>query len=100
MIKWSKESFNSKGILQVKDKELEDFVNAQLRDYKKDYFKTIQPLDVEDFIENYLKIKIEYQKLSPNKSILGTTAISDGILPIISDEGKFEYRFIKPGPYV
>lgn len=97
MIKWSKESFNSKGILQVKDKELEDFVNAQLRDYKKDYFKTIQPLDVEDFIENYLKIKIEYQKLSPNKSILGTTAISDGILPIISDEGKFEYRFYKAG---
>lgn len=97
MVKWAKQHFNNKGVLQVKDEELEAFAYAQLRDYKKDYFKTIHPLDVEDFIENYLNIKIEYQKLSPNKSRFGMTAITDGIVPIISDEGKFEYRFFKAG---
>ncbi len=97
MVTLAKQAFNNKGVLQIKDEELEYFAIAQLKDYKKDYFKSIHPLDVEDFIENYLNVKIEYQKLSPNKSRFGTTAISDGIVPIISEEGKFEYRFFKAG---
>ncbi len=97
MIKWDKNAFNSKGVLQVRDEELEAFSIAQLKDYKKDYFKNIHPLDVDDFIENYLSIRIEYHRLSPNKSKFGTTAITDGFVPIVSEENKFEFRFFKAG---
>lgn len=39
MITWTKQAFNKKGVLQVSDNELEEFAYAQLKDYKKDYFK-------------------------------------------------------------
>lgn len=55
MIYWNKSAYNQLGVLQVRDEELERFAYSQLKDYKKDYFKTIQPLNVDDFIENYLK---------------------------------------------
>ena len=98
MIVWTKQAYNIKGVLQVTDEELEAFAYAQLKDYKKDYFKKPHPLDVEDFIENYLRIRVEYQKLSPNKSRYGTTAITNGVVPIVADDtGKFECRYFEAG---
>lgn len=98
MLIWSKQAFNKKGVLQVTDDVLEEFAYAQLKDYKKDYFKNPHPLDVDDFIENYLHIKTEYQKLSPNKTRYGTTAITDGLVPVVADDtGEFEWRFFKSG---
>lgn len=97
MVEWNKLAFNSKGVLQVRDEELEAFSISQLKDYKKDYFKTIHPLDVEDFIENYLGKKILYYRLSQDKSIFGTTAITDGFIPIISEKNKTDFRFFKAG---
>ena len=98
MIKWKKQAFNEKGVLQVSDIELEEFACAQLKNYRKDYFKKPHPLDVDDFIENYLHLKVEYQKLSPNKTKYGMTAITDGLVPIVADDtGNFEWRFFKSG---
>ena len=98
MISWEKKAFNKKGVLQVTDDVLEDFAYAQLKDYQKNYFKKPHPLDVEDFVENYLHIKTEYQKLSPNGTRYGTTAITDGLVPIVADDtGEFEWRFFKSG---
>ena len=98
MITWTKQAFNKKGVLQVTDIELEEFAYAQLKDYKKDYFKKPRPLDVDDFLENYLGLDVKFQKLSPNGSRYGTTVIKDGLVPIVAnDTGKFECRFYKSG---
>lgn len=98
MVRWAKQAFNRKGVLQVTDKELEAFAYAQLKDYKRDYFRKPHPLDVEDFIENHLQIRVEYQKLSPNKSRYGTTAITNGVVPIVADDtGGFECRYFESG---
>lgn len=97
MIKWDKQKYNEYGVLQVSDKDIEIFAYSQLKDYKKDYFKTVQPLDIEDFIENYLKQTIRYYKLSPNKSRFGMTAISNGYVPIIDDDGNPDLRNFEKG---
>lgn len=98
MVRWCKQVFNEYGVLQVTDKMLEDFAYRQLKKYKDDYFREPHALDVEDFVENYLRINIEYQKLSPNKSLLGLTAITSGIIPIIDSEtGEMSTRHLEKG---
>lgn len=97
MINWNKQAYNEYGVLQVKDKELERFAYAQLKDYKKGYFKTPHPLDVDDFIENYLKINVQFQRLSANNSIYGMTAISSGFVPIINEDGSPDARYFEKG---
>ena len=97
MIVWDKHAYNEYGVLQVKDEELEAFAYAQLRDYKKDFFKTVHALDVDDFVENYLKINVQFQRLSPNNSRYGMTAISSGVVPIMNEENKPDLRYFQKG---
>ncbi len=97
MICWNKNAFNQFGVLQVQDSELENFAYKQLEDYKKNYFKKIQALDVEDFIENYLKINVRFYKLSPDNSLYGLTAITDGYIPIINEDNELSMRFLEKG---
>lgn len=97
MVIWDKHAYNEYGVLQVKDEILEDFAYAQLKDYKKSYFKKIQSLDVDDFIENYLKINVQFQRLSPNSSRYGMTAISGGVVPIMNEDNKPDLRYFDKG---
>ncbi len=97
MIIWDKHAYNEYGVLQVKDEELEAFAYAQLKDYKKDYFKVPFALNVDDFIENYLKIKVQFQRLSPNNSRYGMIAISSGVVPVMNEENKPDLRFFEKG---
>ncbi len=97
MIKRNKFSFNNQGVLQVSDKDLENFAYSQLKDYQKNYFKNVHSLDVDDFVEHYLNINIQFQRLSPNNSTYGLTAITSGLVPIIDVDGKLDCRKFEKG---
>ncbi|MCR5349318.1 MAG: hypothetical protein K6E59_06925 [Bacilli bacterium] len=100
MIKLAKPKFDSHGVLVIRDDEIESFAYRQLRDYQKDYFKEPHPLDIDDFVENYLGIKVSYHTLTRDGSKLGATALVDGFLPIIDDDGEISARFVKKGEIV
>jgi len=87
--------FNKDGMLQVSNKKLEAFAYSQLKSYQKGYFKSVHPLNIEDFLENFLHRNIFFYKLSPNKSRLGLTAITDGLIPMVNDDGSFDTRLLK-----
>ena len=65
-------------------KEIASFANKLLNDYCRKFNKNINGIDFDEFIYNYLKIDIKYQKLSKDKSILGATIKEDGFIETIS----------------
>lgn len=97
MIKLANPKFDSNGVLVITDDELELLAYRQLRDYQKGYFKEPHALDIDDFVENYLRIKVGYHVLSLDQSKLGATALADGILPILDSEGEVSFREVKKG---
>jgi Zn-dependent peptidase ImmA (M78 family) len=88
------------GSVQVSDKDLEDFAYKQLNDYQKDYFKKPHALNVDDFIEFYLGIKIQFYVLSIDGSILGKTALSNGKICIINEKNEIDLRTIEKGSII
>ncbi len=85
------------GILVMNDADIEDFSYRQLNDFEKGYFNVPHRLDIEKFVECYLGIIVHYYKLSFDRSILGATAIRDGTISIIDENGCLEKRALKKG---
>ena len=92
MIKLMNPKYDSNGVLVIKDDEIELLAYRQLRDYQRGYFEEPHALDVEDFVENCLDIKVGYHILSLDQSKLGATALADGILPILDSNGEVSFR--------
>lgn len=97
MVKLANAKYDSFGVLVIHNEDLEAFAYRQLSDYKKGYFKEPHPLDADDFVENYLGIKVGYHALSLNGSLYGATALADGLLPILDSRGEVSLRETKKG---
>ena len=90
MVKLKNANITKYGSVQVHDDDIELFAYDQLKDYKKGYFKEPKALDIDDFVEYYLGRKVLYYQLSTKdspKRILGSTAITDGKIAIINEDG-------------
>lgn len=68
----------SNGVPIISNIQIEDWAISLLRDYDESLLKEPKPIDIESFIEFYLGLKIGYEDLTHNQSILGTIALSDG----------------------
>ena len=97
MVRLANVKYDSSGVLIISSDELEAFAYRQLSDYQKGYFKEPHPLDIDDFVENYLKIRVDYHTLSLNNGIYGATALADGVLPILDSGGQLSIRKTKKG---
>jgi len=97
VVKLANAKYDSFGVLVIHNEDLEAFAYRQLSDYKKGYFKEPHPLDADDFVENYLGIKVGYHALSLNGSLYGATALADGLLPILDSRGEVSLRETKKG---
>lgn len=100
MVKLKNAKITIYGSVQIHDVDLENFAYDQLKEYDHDYFKEPKALDIDDFVEFYLLKKVLYYQLSTKdspKRILGSTAISDGKIAIINEEGIPEVKVFKRG---
>ena len=100
MIKLKNANLTKYGSVQVHDVDLEVFAYNQLKEYQKNYFTIPKSLDIDDFVEYYLNKTVLYYQLSTidsKRRILGSTAISDGKLAIINEEGIPEVKVFKKG---
>lgn len=83
---------DSSGVIKVKNKDIEIFAYQQLSEYKPNYFSFPHPLDIDDFIEYYLKRNIRYcglnYKYRKKKIILGMTIIKNDYIHIYDDRNK------------
>lgn len=97
MIKITGVEYKANGVMILSKRKIESFVHRQLLDYKENYFDTPHPINIDDFVENYLHINMEFHQLSLDGSELGATALSDGKIPIVDSDGKVSIRIFKKG---
>ena len=61
----------SNGIPILKDSEIDSYAESLLRLYDSALLSELQEIDIEDFVENYLKLDLRYLKLSHSGYIWG-----------------------------
>lgn len=82
----------SDGTVYCKNEEIEHFAYAQLRWLDKDYFKTPKPLDPERFVQDYLGVTVQFQRLTSLGDVLGATILEPGSIEILNEEDQKELR--------
>ena len=78
-------------------KEVASFANRLLKDYCKKFDKTIVEIDYDEFVFDYLNIDIQFQMLTLDGSILGTTIQKDGWIVTYSFDGAAKMVEVKRG---
>lgn len=58
--------------------QIDNIAIALIQDYDRSLLKKPKAIDIEDFLEFYLGLKIGYADLTHNQSILGTIALTNG----------------------
>lgn len=81
------------GVPILSKDEIESIANIVLNDYNSKILNELNILDIEDFIEYYLKLDMDYQDLSHNQSVLGMTIFNDCCVPVYDVE-KNEAKYI------
>ena len=70
------------GVPILKNAAIEADAERILRDYNPSLLETPQALDVDDFAENYLGLRIHYENLSHNGSIWGRMVFYNSQIPV------------------
>ncbi|MDK9711209.1 ImmA/IrrE family metallo-endopeptidase [Acidaminobacter sp.] len=65
---------------------LDEYATDVIRDYKRTLLLKPEALDIEDFLEFYLGLQIEYKRLSYDQKVLGLTAFNPGYVQIIDEQ--------------
>ena len=64
---------------------LEDYAERIIKDFSPALIKYPGVLDVEEFLEYYLKLTVIYRKICFNRNVLGITAFNDGLIDVIDN---------------
>jgi len=73
---------------------LDEYAERVIRDAMPENLNRAIPLDVDEFLEFYLKVLVEYKRLSLDGKVLGLTAFDDGLVKVI-DESKNEWTALR-----
>ena len=71
--------------------KLEEYATKVLKQYKPKCLSVPQAVDVHDFMENFMKLNIDYKNLSCDNSILGLTSFNNGIFYVWDDGRETQY---------
>ena len=74
------------GVPILKDTAIEADAERMLRDYNPSLLEMPQPLDVEDFAEGYLGLRVHYDNLSHNGSVWGRMVFYNSQIPVYVPE--------------
>lgn len=74
------------GVPILKKKDIDNYASNFLFDYNKSLLKKAQVVPIEDIIENYLRLDIDYKCLDKDGSTLGLTSFTNGWLQVYNPE--------------
>ena len=78
--------YTKRGVPVLRNEEIEEHVERLLADYKPELLTKPQPLDVDDFVEFYIKLNIHFENLSHNGTVLGMMVYNDRQIPVYVPE--------------
>ena len=80
---------------------LEDYAQKIVADFAPERLSVPGVMDVERFLEFYLKMTVDFQRISHNRKILGVTAFDEGTVEIIDeDTGEVVDLFVEAGTVI
>ena len=81
------------GLPYVSKSDIEEITQLHLEQFNADLLKEPVPIPIEEFLQNYLKLDMDYADITHDISVLGLTAFDSGYLKVYDLEGNKE-RFI------
>lgn len=81
--------------------DIEEIAELYLEDFNPQILKEPMPTPIDEFLENYLQLDMDYADITPDESILGLTAFDNGFLTVYDSEHKRDRDiYVKEGTVV
>jgi len=81
-----KTSYSFSQIPYVTNGALDFYAEELVRDFMPEQLKSPGVLDVDSFIEYYLRLSVDYRRISLSFNVLGITVFNDGVVDVICEE--------------
>ncbi len=85
------------GLPVLSKKEIDDYAEVLLHDFKPELLRNPGPTPVENFIEIYLDLTVDYKKLSTDGNTLGMIAFNSGYVEVFDEENNKEMIEVEAG---
>ena len=80
---------------------LDDYAEKLVHDFAPKLLNTPGIIDVDEFLEYYLRLTVDFHRICYNRKILGITAFNDGMVDVIDeDTGKPDQMPVTMGTVV
>ena len=79
---------------------LEDYAMKLMFDFCPELVNNPGVLNVDEFLEYYLRLTVDFRRLCYNKKVLGITAFNDGMVDIIDDAGQPDQLPVRTGTVI
>lgn len=79
---------NKKGTPILSKEDIDDYAELLLQDFDGELLKVPKPTPVEDYVELYMNLRVDYQNLSTDRSVLGMLAFNDGYVEVFNDNNQ------------
>jgi len=80
---------------------LDEYAEELINDFAPEMLQIPGSLDVDNFIEYYLNLTVDYQRLCITRKILGITAFNDGVVDIVCSETNEPHKIaVKAGTII
>jgi Zn-dependent peptidase ImmA (M78 family) len=87
----------SNGVPILSKDDIDYYAEVILQDFKPELLRTPQPTPVEDFVELYLDLSVDYHNLSSDGSVLGMIAFNDGYVEVYDDDNNKQLLEVSEG---
>ena len=79
---------------------LEEYAMKLIQDFSPELAKNPGVLNVDEFLEYYLGLTVDFRRICYNRKVLGITAFNDGMVDIIDDAGQPDQLYVKTGTVI
>ena len=96
-----KTSYSLSQIPYLSYEALDEYAEELVRDFAPDALQSPSILDVDKFLEYYLKLAVDYRRICLDRKIMGITAFNDGTVEVMNEEtGLSENLPVKTGTVI
>lgn len=89
------------GLLLLYKSDIEEIAELHLKDFDSKILEEPMPTPIEEFLENYLCLDMDYADITPDASVLGLTTFDDGVLGVYdSENSQYKDIFVREGTVV
>lgn len=79
---------NKRGIPYLCKNDIEKIAYMHLKRFDPQLLKLPVPMPIEEFLENYLELEMDYVDITPDASILGITVFDSGFITVYDSQNK------------